>query len=285
MNRFSWDETRRYWESQASRRATVDFDADPDGLGNVCHPGAPRWFNAYYDHFQRRTFDRLMAAIPAPAAGAEALDVGCGAGRWSAALAARRYRVTGVDLQPSLVEHCRRRLPGHVFECVALQDLEPVRRFDLATSVTVIQHAPRQAQEAMVARLSELVVPGGHALLLENIADQAAHVFSRRIEDWVALFARSGFGLTRLRRYDYSPLNRTVDGLAGWRDARRAVAGPHGGAVVPEQVGVARWGGPARLARRVAVGVDYPIETALTAMHPPLPSNHCGFLFRRRPLT
>jgi len=280
VNRFSWDDTRRYWETHADRRATVEFASDPDGLGNVCHPGAPPWFNGYYAHFQHRTFDRLMASLPPAPAGASALDVGCGAGRWSVKLAARGYAVLGIDLQPTLVDRCRQRLPDHEFQCTPLQDLDTARRFDIATSVTVIQHAPVEAQEAMVERLGALVKPGGHALLLENVADQTPHVFARSIDGWTSLFERFGFRLERLHRYDYSPMNRSIDWLAGRISSRRSTMRPGGAGADPVQMGVARWGTPVRVARRLAVAVDYPVEAALLALDRPLPSTHCGFLFR-----
>src|SRR5689334_2850611 len=49
------------------------------------------------------TIERLLA----PAAGAELLDVPCGEGRVAVELAARGYRVTGVDLTASFLEAAR----------------------------------------------------------------------------------------------------------------------------------------------------------------------------------
>ena len=59
--------------------------------------------------------ERLRLALTltedvAPAA--SALDAGCGAGLLTVALARRGYRVTAVDLSPSMVELCRDALRG-----------------------------------------------------------------------------------------------------------------------------------------------------------------------------
>jgi SAM-dependent methyltransferase len=53
---------------------------------------------SYRDAF----FDEV---VPTP--GRRTLDIGCGEGRVSRDLAARRHRVTGVDLSPTLVRHAR----------------------------------------------------------------------------------------------------------------------------------------------------------------------------------
>ncbi|GAB3693868.1 class I SAM-dependent methyltransferase [Corynebacterium nasicanis] len=44
------------------------------------------------------------------------LDVGCGQGRVSGYLAERGHEVVGVDIDPVLVEHARRRYPGASFQ-------------------------------------------------------------------------------------------------------------------------------------------------------------------------
>lgn len=290
VKRFTWREMQQYWEEHSVVRADVDWRVDPDGLGNVCHAGAPLWLNQYYARFQRQAFETLFRHLPPPRDGARALDVGCGAGRWSRYLASHGYSVTGVDLQESLVEENRRALPSHEFHCVALQEFRSSGSFDLATSVTVIQHVPPEEQKEMVTRIAESVMPGGHALILENIHDQASHVFPRSIEGWTNLFRTSGFVLQALCRYDYSPALRL---LGSAEAAVSAHIRPDRHRDVGES-DVPRSADPASLstsrrqiermrtsARRVAVSVDALLEPALMRLQPRIGTVHCGFLFRR----
>jgi SAM-dependent methyltransferase len=72
--------------------------------------------------------DRFMALLPRSA---HVLDLGCGSGYPVAKhLAERGFRVTGVDLSPSLVAMCRERLSDHEWLVgdMRLHDLQ--RRFD-----------------------------------------------------------------------------------------------------------------------------------------------------------
>src|SRR3712207_900927 len=120
--RFEWDQMRRYWERHEELRAAVDLDEDPLALGNVCSPDAPTWLNAHYARGQEAVFERLLARIPRD--GGRALDVGCGAARWTKRLSELGWEATGIDLQASLISHNRRRFPQIRFEQVALQEFE-----------------------------------------------------------------------------------------------------------------------------------------------------------------
>lgn len=64
------------------------------------------------------------------------LDIGCGFGRHSIELAARRADVTGIDSSPAMIKAARQRATeaGQFvdFQCVAAADLSDVARYDLA---------------------------------------------------------------------------------------------------------------------------------------------------------
>ncbi len=79
----------------------------------------PEWFAAWFDsaHYHRlyqhrdereaaALIDRLVDHLH-PAVGAQALDLGCGAGRHSRQLAARGLDVTGMDLSADSIEQAR----------------------------------------------------------------------------------------------------------------------------------------------------------------------------------
>lgn len=279
---------REYWEVHDSARARVDPDADPDGLDNVCYPGLPIWLNEYYAGSQWRAFSRLFDLVPPPQPDARALDVGCGTARWSRFLADRGYQVTGIDLQEALVEANRERFPAIDFRCMPLQEYRTDRPFDVATSVTVLQHAPFDEQEVMVSELRELLRPGGHAVVLENVADQEPHVFSRSASGWTELFEQRGFRLRATQRYDYSPATRLLAFLKG-RLAPGAAGAPSGHSNPKKyETGerpATNWATATPLQRaqlaalRLAAALDQPLEAGLVRFQAPVRTVHCGFLF------
>ncbi len=213
--RFEWDEMRRFWEKHYELRAPADPDSDPEALDNVCTPGAPGWLNRHYARGQEAIFECLLDRVPADRG--RALDVGCGAARWSRRLSERGWEVTGIDLQERLIAHNRRLLPNIRFERVALQDFESDARFSLVSSVTVLGHIPHRDQPAAIEKLHSLTGAGGRILILENVRDQSAHVFANSIEGWVAQFRAAGFACEAVVPYDFNPCLRAVSG------ARRVV--------------------------------------------------------------
>jgi SAM-dependent methyltransferase len=293
MERFNWRETKQYWEGQRARAGAVDEASDPDLLGNVCHAGAPIWFNDYYARYQRIVFEELLARTGL-GAGARALDVGCGAGRWCRLLSLRGFSVEGIDLQEELLARSRKRYPDVRFHCVPIQDFTPERPFDLVTTVTVLQHLPPDEQSRAIARIATLVSPGGYALCLENVSDQTVHVFAKTKDEWQRAFEAVGFSLVTRKPYDYSPFIRMSSGAieAAFGLARRlgvitvpAEAGvpraPEGGGrsaggELKRAVRTAAWG-----ARRVATALDDRLEPLLLRYDVAAPTVHCGFLFRK----
>jgi SAM-dependent methyltransferase len=317
--RFSWEEMRRYWEAHADR-AEIDLDHEPDGLDNVCHTGAPPWLNQYKAAIQRIVYERLLDKVPPPPIGACALDIGCGAGRWCRVLDDRGYLVTGIDLQSSLIEEDRVRNPGIEFRRASIQEFTAPEPFDLVSSVTVLQHIPPDEQPRAVGKLAEMLRSGGHAVILENIHDQGVHVFANSIEGWVERFRRAGFELIQLQRYDYSPglrideqrrrraSRRRSGGLQQapltpetYRSKDKSLKRPKQKRPLPRPVVAVGRIAPSRqrdlerayrrvakrgrvmsktLPRRVAVSVDRAIEPYLVRANLPLPTHHCGLLFR-----
>src|SRR5262245_66471247 len=93
------------------------------------------WLEAMSAEQTAHEADRLVERLAAPA-GAELLDVPCGGGRLSLALAGRGYRVTGVDLSREFLDHTRTHAADRVtFEHRDLRDLPWPARFDGAFCV------------------------------------------------------------------------------------------------------------------------------------------------------
>lgn len=227
--RFDWDEVRHFWEQHQSLRAQTDLEEDPAGLGNVCTIGAPRWLNEHYARGQTTVFERLLARVPPPPG--PALDVGCGAARWTQRLSERGWAATGIDLQESLIAHNRRQLPHIRFERVALQDFESDVPFSLIASVTVLGHNPHPDQQRAVEKLHSLTAPGSRLLLLENIREQGPHIFANSISGWIDKFQSGGFRCDAVMPYDFNPclrglatVRRTTSRLVKRSRQREAVA-------------------------------------------------------------
>lgn len=99
--------------------------------------------------------------------GLAVVDVGCGAGILSEALAAAGARVTGIDTAPRLIETAdlHRRLQGlkihYELTDVATYATANTGRFAAVTCMELLEHVADP--QAMVAACAELLQPGGSA--------------------------------------------------------------------------------------------------------------------------
>ncbi len=128
---------------------------DPDGESRPLHDLNPVRFG----YVAART--RLQ--------GAQALDVGCGGGLLSEALARAGARVTGIDLASSVLEVARL----HLFESglevdyreISAESLaaESPARFDLVTCMEMLEHVPDPA--SVIEACHRLLKPGGRLFL------------------------------------------------------------------------------------------------------------------------
>ncbi len=298
MKRFNWAEMQEYWRLHSHQWSAIDFEQDPDGLANVVMPGAPLWLNRHFDRLHKLVYEKLFSEVPAPRPGARALDLGCGAGRWSRFLSEHGYRTTGIDLQPDLIEMNRKRFPGIEFHQVAIQDFSAPEPFDLISTVTVIQHVPFEEHDRIIAKISALLRPGGYALVLENILDQFPNVFSHRLAEWQAKFEQAGLRCLRTSRFNYDLFIRLHRWMAGktvsaLRPGRDASEQAREAELTPEKFvnlsvpAEAQSGKKSALhtlnhgAQRLAVLLDALVEPVLIRLNPGLTAAHCGFLFRR----
>jgi SAM-dependent methyltransferase len=114
--------------------------------------------------FYSRVADDVAAAAPA---GARVLDVGCGPGHLAGRLADRGLAVTGIDLDPTMVELARRRVGGRAEVAMANVAALPFEdgSFDLAVSTLSMHHwaDPR----AGLAEIARVLRPGGSALVFD----------------------------------------------------------------------------------------------------------------------
>jgi SAM-dependent methyltransferase len=122
------------------------------------------------------TIARLLGAAP----GAELLDVPCGGGRLSLALAESGYRLTGVDVSREFLEHARScdGADRVNWEHREMRDLPWPGRFDGAFCVgNSFGYLDDEGNAAFLRAVSEALKPGGRFILetpmvLENLLRQ-----------------------------------------------------------------------------------------------------------------
>ena len=128
---------------------------DPDGPQRALHVLNP----VRLDYVRQRT----------PLQGARILDVGCGGGLLSEALAGAGARVSAIDLAPELVKVAR--LHGLESGLQVDYQVKPVEQlaaeapgsFDAVTCMEMLEHVPDPA--AIIAACATLLRPGGRLFL------------------------------------------------------------------------------------------------------------------------
>jgi ubiquinone/menaquinone biosynthesis C-methylase UbiE len=104
----------------------------------------------------------------AASAGSEVLEVGCGTGQLTESLACFGFRLTAIDLGPSMISAARRRLDNSVvsFNVASFEDFAaPDASFDLIISGTAFHWVDPEVRFRKPARLLR---PGGWLALLET---------------------------------------------------------------------------------------------------------------------
>lgn len=286
MKRFAWREMQRYWEVHSSHLANIDYNYDPDGLTNVCYPGASLWLNQYYARFQKLVYNKLFDLIP-PRENGRALDVGCGAGRWCRFLTEHGYQTTGIDLQKELTEINRKRYPDCNFICIPIQDYHTKERFNLISSVTVLQHIPFEEQDTVIHKLRELTEDNGFAIVLENIQHQGQHVFSNTIEEWQKKFHNAGFSTVAVQRYDYSSFLR-IDAhisqlLSMVAQGGQSDCSTEESHLTPSTLKIGlrfHFHSAHQIIQKLAVNFDSLLEPLFIERNTKYPTVHCDFLFK-----
>jgi SAM-dependent methyltransferase len=108
--------------------------------------------------------------------GRRALVVGCGMGRDSEYLAGLGFATVAFDFSPTAIAAVRRRFPDSPVQYRVADLLDPpaewAAAFDLVVESLTVQSLPRQLRPAAIARVRELVAPGGTLLVIAAVKDE-----------------------------------------------------------------------------------------------------------------
>ncbi len=292
-------EPARYWRTVGSSYAK------DDPLGAICFDGAPSWFNQFLSHSHMACFERGWEAAKLNGEDMRVVDLGCGVGRWSRWLRNKGADVVGVDISRDMLRAAApaksRRVQGSVSQ-IPLQD----ETFDMAVSVTVLQHIPYEDQERAIAEISRLLRTGGTAFLIEIVRAFApgAHLYPRTLESWTKLLEQEGLKVRIVQGQAYYPLIRLGYKLAKLLPSRGGKISTADemkeGSAARRPAFTASWLGraaaPAMLLARLGILASYPLEHAamrllgpryatnvlLIAEKEPSPSNLMAYRVKRQ---
>jgi 2-polyprenyl-6-hydroxyphenyl methylase/3-demethylubiquinone-9 3-methyltransferase len=182
-------------------------------------------------------------------AGKDVLDVGCGGGILSEAMAARGARVTGIDLadKPLKVAQLHLLESGADVEYrnVSAEELAASKphQYDIVTCMEMLEHVPDPA--ATVRACSELVKPGGWVFFATLNRNPKSYLFAVVGAEYVLKLLPRG-------THDYAKFIKPSELAAMCRKAGLSVAGVTGMTYNP-------------LTRRYALGRDADVNYILHA--------------------
>jgi len=153
--------------------------------------------------------------------GARILDVCCGTGRLACLLAARGYRVTGIDRSAAMIRYARENAPAAEFHVCDAAEFHLPARFDadVSTFDSLNHILSREALEAVFRNIAAVLEPG--APLAFDVLSESAYQtrwtesFSIVRDDHVLTFAGEGYdSRTRMAHCEITMFRR-LDGA--WR--------------------------------------------------------------------
>jgi SAM-dependent methyltransferase len=170
------NEMREKWDLRARRDAVAYIESNRDV------PDLEAFF-ALGEHFAEVLADPVLGGVTR----GRALDLGCGLGRITRALARRFEEVVGVDVSAEMVQRAEELHPPAEFPTMSFHATDGVHlpvedeSFDFVFSYEVFQHLPsRDVMQANLGEVARALRPDGHALIHVHRAPGAAAYWLER---------------------------------------------------------------------------------------------------------
>lgn len=176
----------------------------------------------------------LLDLLDAPP-GAQVVDLGCGSGGLTGQLAARGYRVTGVDASAEMLTLARQAWPDIPFFQADARNFTLEEPADAIFSNAVLHWIDAADQPALVANLAAQLRTGGQLVCEfggKGCAEQVHATLDRRfsahglayrrafyfptIGEYAPLLEQNGLRVTFAALFDRPTRQQTVDGLVDW---------------------------------------------------------------------
>lgn len=175
---------------------------------------------------ERAYLERVQGALPPNGA---VLDLGCGMGEPIAKyFIDAGYRLTGVDVAPSMIARCEARFPTETWLQADMRTLALDARFDAIVAWDSFFHLPQDDQRAMFAVFERHAAPGASLLFtsgtedgtaLGSVAGRPLYHASLSTAEYERLLAAHGFAVSLHRVADPDCGEHTV-----WWARRRTIA-------------------------------------------------------------
>jgi SAM-dependent methyltransferase len=192
------DAVRRYFEGVGDQATAASSMAH---LRNV-----PPAANLYRKQSELTTLQDWLDAVPATA---RVLDVGCGAGNWTALFAARYRRVVAIDQSMAMVASARHQLAGANNVNFIFGDLRtalPAEQFELIFVGGVCMYLNDDELETLLRSLCSRLTSHGIVILREStvrsgrrVAHGEYQAIYRTVEDYRRLCERAGARVEEVR--------------------------------------------------------------------------------------
>ncbi len=205
--------SREPWDVIGETQPYYGVCTDEQFRGQSLSPETAERFytsGANYIYAIRALFERHFGTPP----GGAALDIGCGVGRLTLAMAPHCSSVVGYDVAPSMLERAREAAAQAPHgDRARFVDVLPDESFDWLMSFIVFQHIPPADGMALLDQVLARLAPGGFVSLHFTIWREAIHVrqggvagwFSNRLLRRLTSKAMRGEAAsdTLIRMYDY----------------------------------------------------------------------------------
>jgi SAM-dependent methyltransferase len=116
-------------------------------------------------------YNRFVVDRMRPYLGKKVLELGAGIGNLTPLFLEDGRAVTAIDIEQSLVDEHRRRVPAASalkVECTSIQDLArrsgELKSYDTVVSSNVLEHIPDNIIGEVIAAMYSILKPGGHAV-------------------------------------------------------------------------------------------------------------------------